>query len=92
MMAGLLNNLPVNVMKEIVGPGNIVIASSLSHRGTLPDKYNFPPVLTRKETILHRLVSSIKNEATSFFQTFMDALLLGSSTQEEKNCIACRCF
>lgn len=86
---GLLNNLPVDTMRDLIGPSHTIMASSLAHRQKENEHYQFPPVLSRKEAIMWRLgLSKQKYSYPYFLETFVDALLLGSSAHEEKNCSA----
>ena len=80
---GLLNNLPVDVMRRLVGKDNTIIAVSVSkvkHEGLL---YQFPPVVTLKEAIMRKFTK--KYVFPSFFQTFLDSLLLGSLSTQINN-------
>lgn len=84
---GLLNNLPVDVMRDLIGPGHMIMAVSLSQNVRELDQYNFPPVLTRKQTILNRMGWDHKDYKFPFFpEMFLNALLLGSSATEQINC------
>lgn len=83
---GVMNNLPVDVMRRLIGNKHIILASSLSKRFDYENKYNFPTVLPLSMTLLHRLgLGKKKYVYPEFFRTFIDALLLGSSANEKKN-------
>lgn len=86
---GLLNNLPVDVMRKMIGPDNVIIASCLSIKANAKIEYYFPPVLTLKQALLYRMGFRYKNFILpSFLETFRSTLLLGSSANERKNCLA----
>lgn len=87
---GLINNLPVDVMKLLCGSKSTVMASYL-----LPVNqryqtiYNFPPILTFKETLLSKLrLTPKKFQFPPFFEILLNALLLGSHSREVANCAA----
>lgn len=83
---GLLNNLPVDFMREVVGDKNYIIASSLSRCESNKVAYAFPPVLTLKRTLLLKLgIGKSKYVIPPLFETFIEALLLGSSEREDYN-------
>lgn len=83
---GLLNNLPVDIMRENVGNKNTIIASSLSRRDLTKQSYVFPPVLSLSKTLLLKLGIGRKQYVfPTFFETFIESLLLGSSEREDYN-------
>lgn len=79
---GLLNNLPVDVMRNRIGKDNIIMAVSLT-RTRKNVHYHFPPVLTLGNAIMQKF--SKKFEIPPFLNTFLNALLLGSSNKEILN-------
>lgn len=86
---GLLNNLPVDVMRYFIGPSGIIIASKLSNAEADKKHYRFPPSLTLKDAILYK--SHIGHKDYSFpplFEILMNSLLLGSSQKEDNNAYA----
>lgn len=84
---GLLNNLPVEIMREFVGQNHLIIASSLSKRNQRNDDYNFSPALSLRDVLLWKTGFSYQdNVYPHFFEMFLDSLLLGSYASELKNC------
>lgn len=84
---GLLNNLPVDTMREVIGSRQTVMASSLSKKTIGGERYNFPPVIKMSDAIFMKLGISHKDYIyPPFFETFLDSILLGSHAREEKNC------
>lgn len=87
---GLLNNLPVDVMRNMLD-GCKIIASQVSG-GVRVDKvsYHFPSVLTLKQTILAKLrIGNYKHyKFPGFFDMFFSSLLLGSFHKERANSLA----
>lgn len=86
---GLLNNLPVDVMRNLLGPGCKIIASKLSSSEHDLTQYDFPPTLTFKQTLMVKLrISPNKYKFPPYFDMFINALLLGSSYKERQNSLA----
>jgi len=86
---GLLNNLPVDVMRNLLGPNSIIIASKLSTTERDKKRYYFPPTLTLMETILYKLHLGYRYyRFPSYLDMFMNSLLLGASQKEEDNAYA----
>lgn len=81
---GLLNNLPVDVMREKIGGGHTIIASSLSKQGNKKAHYDFPPTIGLGQSLLNTIPLR-KAKYPSFYSIFRDSLLLGSSYAENKN-------
>lgn len=86
---GLLNNLPVDVMKKILGPNGKVIASKLSNQHPDKYKYDFPPILSLKQTILSKLNFGAESSYRfpNYLEMFMTSLLLGASSKERDNAL-----
>ena len=85
---GLLNNLPVDVMRDIIGNGHTIVASSVSRKSKHAQKYQFPPVLTLWQTILSKLRIAHRDYIfPSYFETFFECLLVGSYAYEDRNCL-----
>lgn len=80
---GLLNNLPVDVMREIVGSSGTVIAVKLSSPSINPTNYFFPDTLTLGETILTKLGLTKKYRFPYYLDTFFNSLLLGANYKEQ---------
>lgn len=82
---GLLNNLPVDVMRGTAGENAIIIAVNLANKADT-NTYKFPPILTLKNILLYRLGFIKKRyKFPHFVETFMNALLLGSSEKQKVN-------
>lgn len=82
---GLLNNLPVDVMRKITGHRGTVVAIELI--GNLQDEhqYNFPPILTFRQTLLSKMGVGISYKYPRFIDTFLKSLLVGSSLKAQLN-------
>lgn len=85
---GLLNNLPVDIMRKMVGYRGTVVGIELL--GNIQDehKYDFPPVLTFWETFLRRVGIGINYKYPPFIDTFLKSLLVGSSLKAQLNSAA----
>jgi NTE family protein len=80
---GLLNNLPVDVMRNFLGKHSRIIAVKLSSQSEEDIRYSFPPVLTFTETLLTQLgLKKKKYKFPPFFDMFIESLLLGSYWRE----------
>lgn len=86
MDGGLLNNLPVDVMRKFIGPGHLIIACSLARIKNDKDFYHFPPVVMLSDAILRKFRKK-DYHFPPLMQTFLEAMLLGSSSKEIKNSI-----
>lgn len=83
---GLINNLPVDVMKAFVGNNQTVLASCLSKSARPKNTYSFPPVLTLSHAFLARYGLAYQDEIyPPFMETFRESILLGSSANETQN-------
>ena len=86
---GILNNLPVDIMKKVVENKGFIIAVELTHYHKDVTKYNFPPVLPFWQTIFSKLGLAYKGyKFPSFTETFLKSLLAGSSAKQEENSLA----
>ena len=73
-------------MRNMVGPSHIILAVTLAKQGIQNEHYQFPPVLPLKKTLLYKLRMAYRDFVfPSFFGTFIEALLIGSSANENKN-------
>ncbi len=82
----LLNILPVDVMRKLVGQGNVLIASSFEKRRIPITNTKFSPTLPLMKILLsklHLIFGSYKYPP--FFETFLESLFLGASTKERYN-------
>ena len=86
---GILNNLPVDVMRKFVGVGGTVIAVELTHLNEDSTEYDFPPILTFWQTVLAKLHIKYKNyRFPHFVDTFLKSLLAGASAKQFENSLA----
>lgn len=82
----LINNLPVDVMRAMLGSNGKIIASQLSYVAKDKNVYSFPPVIKLKDIILHKLgFANQEYRFPNFFEIFFDALLLSANFREEQN-------
>jgi predicted acylesterase/phospholipase RssA len=83
---GILNNLPVDVMRTLLGKDAYIIAISLSKLGEDKRRYSFPPIITFRMGLMRKLGLGYKDyKFPPFFNTFLNALLIGSSAREKAN-------
>lgn len=83
---GLMNNLPVDRMRSMLGKEGIVIAISLASIANIPKNYNFPPIVSFWMGLAKRLKIAYKDyKFPPFFNTFINALLVGASSKEKAN-------
>lgn len=82
---GLLNNLPVDVMRKIVGHRATIVAVELTENSTDKHKYDFPPILTFWQALLGKLGYVYDYKFPRFIDTFLKALLAGSSYKAQQN-------
>ena len=83
---GVVNNLPVNIMRDMLGTESKIIAVELVSRITDNKRYNFPPTLTFKEAFLSKLHLGYRDyKFPAFLDTFVKSLLVGSSAKQEEN-------
>src|SRR6202034_1924826 len=86
---GVINNLPVNTMRDILGSESKIIAIELMSEITDPNRYNFPPTLDFKQTFLAKLRLGYRDyKFPPFLETFIKALLVGSSVKQKENSAA----
>lgn len=83
---GLMNNLPVDRMRKLLGDDALIFAVSLTNKGSHYQTYNFPLVIPFYIPLLKKLRLGYK-EVTfpPFFNTFIQALLIGASAKESAN-------
>lgn len=86
---GILNNLPVDEMRKIIGRRGTIIAVELTHNNVDDNRYDFPPILPFWQTLLAKLGLFHKDyKFPPFVDTFLKALLAGSSAKQEANSMA----
>lgn len=81
---GLINNLPVGIMRKILGLSGKIIAVSISAHGEDPHQYHFPPVMSFIPSFLTKMGwgKYKQYKFPPFIDTFLESLLLGSSSNE----------
>ncbi|MHB1948050.1 MAG: patatin-like phospholipase family protein [Gammaproteobacteria bacterium] len=83
---GLLNNLPTDHMRTLLGSDATIIAVTLSGFNEKPKQYHFPPIIPFWLAVKKKLKLGHKQyKFPPFFITFLNALLLGSSAKEKAN-------
>lgn len=82
---GLINNLPIDIMRNRIGKKNKIIASCLS--ASSPDNriYNFPQKINLFQFLKARLGKTKEKIYPAVWDSFIKALLLGSSLKEKQN-------
>jgi NTE family protein len=86
---GVLNNLPVDCMRPLLGNESTIIAVSLMGHNEHIIHYNFPPIVPFRIGLMKKLRLGYKEYTfPPFFSTFLQALLLGSSSKERANQLA----
>ena len=82
----LCNNLPVDIMRNIVGTSGKIIAISLNKHLNLGHEYNFPPILTMKDLLAKKAgIGKEKYRFPPYFDTFYNVMTFGSATREVEN-------
>lgn len=86
---GLLNNLPVDIMRSFLGHKARIIAVELNSVTRDTHKYQFPPILTFKQTLLAKLgFSQQVYRFPRFVDTFLRGLFIGSLAKARQNGLA----
>lgn len=86
---GILNNLPVDVMRRFIGPKGVVVAVELTHLNEDDTNYHFPPILTFWQTLLTKLRIMNRNyKFPHFVDTFLKSLLAGASAKQHENSLS----
>lgn len=86
---GILNNLPVDIMRKLLNGSGTIIASELTHYNNDMNEYFFPPILTLGKVFLAKSKILYKDyKFPPFIETFLKALLAGSSAKQNENCLA----
>jgi predicted acylesterase/phospholipase RssA/CRP-like cAMP-binding protein len=86
---GILNNLPVDVMRKFIGPQGTIIAVELTHLNEDNTDYHFPPILTFWQVVLTKLRIIHRNYTfPHFVDTFLKSLLAGASAKQYENSLA----
>lgn len=84
---GLLNNLPTDVMRKMIGYKGTIIGVELG--GTIKDKhhYQFPPILTFWQALFAKLGIYKGYRFPHFIDTFLKSMLVGSSWRAQQNAL-----
>lgn len=85
---GLLNNLPIDHMRTLLGDESSILAVSLTGNsiGNGHHHYHFPPALPFRVGFLRKLGLGYKDyHFPPFLHTFIQSLLLGASFKEKAN-------
>lgn len=83
---GLLNNLPVDIMKKIISNKNTVIAVELTHNNEDKNNYYFPAILPFWQTFMAKMgLSNKQYHFPHLIDTFLKSLLSGSSSKQKEN-------
>lgn len=86
---GLLNNLPVDIMREILGKRARIIAAEIGSFSTDKHKYSFPPIVKFWDVILNYFgLSGEKYRFPRFVDTFMRGMFIGSLAKAKQNGLA----
>lgn len=83
---GIVNNLPVDMMRQLSPNIGTIIAVELIHNVKDEKKYKFPPVLPFWSTLFTKLGLIHKNyRFPGFVDTFLRSLLVGSAVKQTEN-------
>ena len=83
---GLVNNLPVDVMRRQLGKISKIIAIELVRDNGHEIKYHFPPILTLSEAILTKIgLGGKKYKYPPFIDTILKAFLMGSIVKAKQS-------
>lgn len=86
---GLLNNLPIDIMRQLLGKRAKIIAVELIGNYKDEKKYNFPPILTFFQALFSELgIGYCNYKFPHFIDTFFRALLVGSLRRANENSMA----
>lgn len=83
---GVVNNLPVDVMRQLLSPWGTVIASDITGSSIDAQRYDFPPVLGFVDSLL--TVFKLKNrhyKFPNFGETMLKSLCMGARERVEMN-------
>jgi NTE family protein len=89
---GIFNNLPVDIMRKLLGDENEIFALQVSTLEKKPPHYNFPSVINLKDILLFKLGLSHKDyKFPSFLEVLSSAALSGSVRREAENTALADC-
>lgn len=81
---GIASNLPVDAMKKHFSGVGTVVAVQLIHNSLEDKKYKFPPVLPFWQVVFAKLGITKRYHFPHFMETFLRALLVGSSMKQKE--------
>jgi NTE family protein len=82
---GLLNNLPVDVMRDMLGSDARIIASSLYQNQVDDNSWHFPDKMTLWRYIMAKVGKDKTHRYPNLLDSFFQALTIGSSLKERQN-------
>ena len=83
---GLLNNLPVDKMREITGKNSFIFAVNVSSTTSNQTVYNLPSITAfTKNLLTHTKLANQGIKLPSLIETFLNALMVGSAAKTCKN-------
>lgn len=83
---GIVNNLPVDCMRALLGYESIIIGVSLSQLGYDQTNYFFPPILPFRVGFLRKLrLKYLEYIFPSYFHSFIHSLIVASAAIENTN-------
>lgn len=82
---GLLNNLPVDIMRRLIGPKGNVIAIQLNNVSKDNHQYQFPPMITFTDAIRNKFSNRYK--FPPFLDTFLRSMFLNSELRDNANAL-----
>lgn len=90
---GLLNNIPIDVMRQFVGDKGRVIGIDLNTIAPDNRKYHFPPILTFKDTLMAKMgLGANHYKFPRFVDMFLRGLFLGSLAKSRQNSLMANIF
>lgn len=86
---GLINNLPVDIMRDLVGPKGKIIAAELGNTRVDETYYQFPPILPFWQALIAKLGLGFKDyKFPPFMDSFLRAVFAGSLLKTRQNSMA----
>ena len=83
---GVVNNLPIDHMRSLLGPDATIIASDLGVTAVDSTKYNFPPALSLVDLVTEKIgISQESYVFPPFFATLLKSMLMGAIPRYELN-------
>lgn len=88
---GLLNNLPVDIMRDFIGRDSKVIAVEISNQSHKKVNYRFPPIFTIKNAVMQKL-GIAKYKLPTLVDIFLKGIFLGSNLKSKQNSLLADVF